>query len=39
MRTSVIEKRDQNDDRDRNPEKPKQNSTAQDTLLMLRGQC
>jgi hypothetical protein len=30
---SVIEKRDQDDDRDRNAEKPKQNSTAQSTLL------
>jgi hypothetical protein len=29
----VVEKRDQNDDRDRNAEKPKQNSTAQFTLL------
>ena len=33
---SVVEKRDQNDDRDRNAEKPKQNSTAQFTLLMMR---
>jgi hypothetical protein len=33
----VVEKRDQNDDRDRNAEKPKQNSTAQFTLLMMRG--
>jgi hypothetical protein len=24
----VVEKRDEDDDRDRNPEKPKQNSTA-----------
>jgi hypothetical protein len=29
----VVEKRDQNDDRDRNAEKPKQNSAAQMTLL------
>jgi hypothetical protein len=33
---SVVEQRDQDDDRDRNAEKPKQNSTAQSTLLMLR---
>ena len=33
---SVVEKCDQNDDRDRNAEKPKQNSTAQSTLLVLR---
>jgi hypothetical protein len=32
----MVEKRDQDDDRDRNAEKPKQNSTAQVTLLMLR---
>jgi hypothetical protein len=32
----VVQKRDQDDDRDRNAEKPKQNSTAQVTLLMLR---
>jgi hypothetical protein len=32
----VVEKRDHDDDRDRNAEKPKQNSTAQSTLLMLR---
>jgi hypothetical protein len=32
----VVEKRDYDDDRDRNAEKPKQNSTAQSTLLMLR---
>jgi hypothetical protein len=33
----VVEKRDQDDDRYRHTEKPKQNSTAQSTLLMLRG--
>jgi hypothetical protein len=32
----VIEERDQDDDRDRHAEKPKQNSTAHITLLMLR---
>jgi hypothetical protein len=31
----VVEKRDQDDDGDRNTEKPKQNSTAQMTLLRL----
>jgi hypothetical protein len=34
--SSMVEKRDENDDRNRNAEKPKQNSTAQSTLLMLR---
>jgi hypothetical protein len=33
----VVKKRDEDDDRDRNAEKPKQNSTAQSTLLMSRG--
>ena len=32
----MVKKRDEDDDRDRNAEKPKQNSTAQVTLLMLR---
>jgi hypothetical protein len=30
---SVVEKRDQDNNRDWNPKKPKQNSTAQSTLL------
>jgi hypothetical protein len=34
---SVVKKRDEDDDRDRNAQKPKQNSTAQSILLMCVG--